>query len=181
MKREGWLAGDERRVELLRLEELMRRWSSSSSKPVQEIRAKWLLPTGDPVAQLDRGMAALHERGGADDARACVALFAAAERLGYAHARGVMQHVYYDGDPGRVLEALGALPALENEGADIALRRPAFRESVFRGMVIREGVPVSDALQVWLDVASQPARGHEQAEHMWRRIITPNILRRAQP
>jgi hypothetical protein len=181
MKREGWLAVDERRVELLRLEELMRRWSAFNAKPVQEIRAKWLLPAKDPVAQLDRGMAALHERGGADGSRACVALFAAAERLGYAHARGVMQHVYYDGDPGWVLEALGAVPALENEGADMALRRPAFRESTFRGMVVRDGVPVSDVLQVWLDVASQPARGQEQAEHMWRRVIMPNILRRSKP
>jgi hypothetical protein len=181
MKREGWLASDERGLEPLRPEELLHRWQSFSTKPAQELRAKWLLPSNDPRGQLDRRMAVLHERSGDTDIRACLGLFAAAERLGYGHARGVLQHVYYDGDPGKVLEALGAVPAHENEGADIALRRPVFREAVFRGMVVREGIPVSDVLQVWLDVASQPARGQEQAEHLWRRVIAPNILHRSQP
>jgi hypothetical protein len=181
MKRERWLAGDERRIEVLRSEELLRRWQASSAKPVQELRAKWLLPSNDPRAQLDRGMAALHERRGHDDSRACLAMFAAAERLGYGHARGVLPHVYYDGDPGRILEALGATPAHENEGADIALRLPPLREAVFRGMVVRDGVPVSDVIQVWLDVANQPARGQEQAEHMWRRVIAPSLLRGLEP
>jgi hypothetical protein len=181
MKRGGWLGSDERHIEPLRLEELMHRWQSFNGKQASELRAKWLLPSNDPRAQLDRCMATLHERGHTEGSRACVALFAAAERLGYAHARGIMQHIYYEGDPGRVLEALGAAPAQENEGADLALRRPPFRESVFRGMVIRDGIPVSDALQVWLDVASQPARGQEQAEYMWRRLIAPSLLRRAEP
>ncbi len=180
MKREGWLGTHERRLEPLRLEDLMVRWQSSSARPVQELRAKWLLPSNDARVQLDRGMKALHERG-ADAPRACIAQFAAAERLGFAHARGIMQHVYYEGDLGEVLEALAAVPARENEGADLALRRPPFRESVFRGAVVRDGVAVSDALQVWLDVASQSARGQEQAEHMWRRVIVPNILRGARP
>jgi hypothetical protein len=32
---------------------------------------------------------------------------------------------------------------------------------VFRGAVTKNGVPVSDILQVWLDVSQHPSRGRE--------------------
>ena len=49
------------------------------------------------------------------------------------------------------------------------VRVPAFREPVFRAAVLQKGVPVADVLQVWLDVASHPARGAVQAEEIRRR------------
>jgi hypothetical protein len=36
---------------------------------------------------------------------------------------------------------------------------------------LREGVPVADILQVWLDVAAHPARGAAQAEEIRRRAL----------
>src|SRR5256884_6005999 len=41
---------------------------------------------------------------------------------------------------------------------------PGNRESVFRGVVEKSGLPVSDIIQVWLDVGQHPARGKEQAD-----------------
>lgn len=181
MRRDGWLVDAGRRLELARVDELLGRWQAASAKPVHELRAKWLLPSKDLRAQLDRGLRRLREQAGGRRARACLALFSAAERLGYAHARGMSQHVYCDGDFEEVLDVLQAVPAGEHEGADLVLRRPAFRESVFRGAVDCEGVPTSDVLQTWLDVSSHPSRGSEQAEHLWRRVIMPNILRRSSP
>jgi hypothetical protein len=181
MKREGWLATQPSRGRLrpVRLDALLPRWQSSIAQhaPSREVRAKWILPSSDARARLDRALSEFHAKNAESESRVCLALFAAAERLGFAHARGVAQHVYYEGSAARLLEALKAMPAKENEGADLVLRRPRFRESVFRGAVVRDGVPVSDILQTWLDVASHPARGAEQADHLWRHAIAPNLLK----
>jgi hypothetical protein len=42
---------------------------------------------------------------------------------------------------------------------------------VFRASVLRDGVPVCDILQVWLDVAGHPPRGREQADEIERRAL----------
>jgi len=61
------------------------------------------------------------------------------------------------------------------EQAGIYVRIPANRESVFRGVVRKDGVLVSDVVQVWLDVAQHPSRGREQAAVVWKRILSPAI------
>jgi hypothetical protein len=38
---------------------------------------------------------------------------------------------------------------------------------------MRNGVPVCDLLQVWLDVASEPSRGQEQADQLRRHLLQP--------
>ena len=51
----------------------------------------------------------------------------------------------------------------------------AFRQTarVFSAAFVRkDGVPVSDILQVWLDVSEHPSRGKEQADLIWRRILS---------
>jgi hypothetical protein len=46
---------------------------------------------------------------------------------------------------------------------DACIRIPENKEAVFRSAVRHNGIPVSDTLQVWLDVSSHPTRGKEQA------------------
>jgi hypothetical protein len=41
---------------------------------------------------------------------------------------------------------------------------------VFRASVIVDGSPAADALQCWIDVSFQPARGEEQAAEIARRL-----------
>jgi len=55
------------------------------------------------------------------------------------------------------------------------VRIPRNHESVFRGVVRKHGVPVSDILQVWLHVSQHPSRGKEQADLIWRRILSPAL------
>jgi hypothetical protein len=55
-----------------------------------------------------------------------------------------------------------------------------FRESVFRAAVERDGVPVADILQVWLDVSAFPARGKQQADEL-RKSVLASIFKEAQP
>ena len=54
---------------------------------------------------------------------------------------------------------------------DMYGRIPENSESVFRGAVQRDGVPVSDILQVWLDVSSHPARGKAQAAEIRKKVL----------
>jgi hypothetical protein len=71
------------------------------------------------------------------------------------------------------LNRLGLLVDDSNRPADVYIRIPVDQESVFRALVTRKGVPVSDVLQVWLDVSAHPARGREQAEEIKRRVLKP--------
>ncbi|MBS2013716.1 MAG: hypothetical protein JST00_12565 [Deltaproteobacteria bacterium] len=181
MEREGWLVNDGRDLQLLRIEELLRRWQLATLRPARELRATWLLPSSDRKAQLHRAL--VGARGHADErgTRACLALFSAAEQLGYGHARGMSPCVYWQGSVDELLTSMNAFPAAEAGESDFVLRRPAFRESVFRGAVERRGALVTDVLQTWLDVASHPSRGQEHADHLWRRVIVPTLLERPLP
>jgi hypothetical protein len=38
---------------------------------------------------------------------------------------------------------------------------------------VRDSLPVSDVLQVWLDTSAHPARGQEQADEIRRRVLKP--------
>jgi hypothetical protein len=51
------------------------------------------------------------------------------------------------------------------------VRIPENPESVFCGAVQRDGVPVSDIFQVWLDVSSHPARGKAQAAEIRKKVL----------
>lgn len=73
-------------------------------------------------------------------------------------------------------DVIGDLGLSGNGGedqADIYIRIPGYHESVFRGAVRNDDVPVSDILQIWLDVAQHPSRGREQAGVIWRKILAP--------
>jgi len=74
-----------------------------------------------------------------------------------------------------ILKGLGLSGDADENEADLFVRIPGNRESVFRGVVRKDGVPVSDILQVWLDVGQHPSRGKEQADLIWRKILSSAI------
>ena len=55
------------------------------------------------------------------------------------------------------------------------LRLARWPESLFRAAADVDGVPVADAIQCWLDVSGEPARGAEQAGLIWRRVLGPAL------
>jgi hypothetical protein len=69
------------------------------------------------------------------------------------------------------------VPAEQHEVPDLIIRQASVPNSVFRGLVSVDGVPVSDVLQVWLDVSSHPARGQEQADMIRDRVLDQLIHR----
>jgi hypothetical protein len=166
LQRDGYLHESASHLALVRREELFRSWQASMMRRVKEAPMRLLLRR-DPYIELKRML-----RGGSG----CLALFAAAEvmRLGFVH--GVPPHVYV-----RRIAPVG-LPAWRNvvpvepgDSPDFILRQASAPQSVFRGVVSVDDVPVCDILQVWLDVSNHPSRGKEQADLIRRRILAPVI------
>jgi hypothetical protein len=71
------------------------------------------------------------------------------------------------------MKDLGLSGNRREEQADIYIRIPGNHESIFRGAVRNDGVPVCDILQIWLENAQHPSRGREQADIIWRKILAP--------
>ncbi len=179
---EGFLDESGSSLSPVRLEELLRRWQAESQRPARDVPMRWIL-RGDPARQIQDGLRAQEpesaapaprpRRAAAPPPRLCLGLFAAADALGLGFVHGAAPVVYLERlEPG-VLERLGL--SLEAPGAspDVYVRVPAARESVFRAAVRRDGVPVSDVVQVWLDAGAYPSRGPEQADLIYRKVLKP--------
>lgn len=182
LRLEGFLDESDSILSLVRLEELLRRWQAESLRPARDVPMRWIL-RGDPARQLQDALRAQapesaappprSRRAAAPPPRQCLGLFAAADALGVGFVHGVAPLVYLERlEPG-VLERLGLSLDAPGVFPDIYIRVPAARESVFRGAVLRDGVPVSDVVQVWLDAGAYPARGPEQADIIYRKVLKP--------
>jgi hypothetical protein len=87
--------------------------------------------------------------------------------------QGVQPYLYLERMSQGIVERLGLSGKWADQQADIYVRIPGNHESVFRGAVVKEGVPSSDILQVWLDVSQHPSRGREQSDLIWKRVLAP--------
>lgn len=182
LRLEGFLDESDSSLRLVRLEELLRRWQAESLRPARDVPMRWML-RGDPARQLQDALRAeapesatvapRSRRAAAPSPRLCLGLFAAADALGLGFVHGVAPLVYIERlEPG-VLERLGLSLDAPGVSPDIYVRVPAAREAVFRGALLRDGVPVSDVVQVWLDASAYPARGPEQADMIYRKALKP--------
>ena len=161
-------------LQIARVEELLDLWISANREAADEIPARWIIKKGpDQLKSTLREYAAPHPRGSIIKSvpRCCLALFAAADALGYGFVHGVPAHIYLES---LTLDALGRLGLMidhSGRSPDIYIRKPANRKAVFEAQVERDGVPVSDILQVWLDVSTHPTRGKEQAREIRQRVL----------
>ena len=175
LRQEGFLDSDEEPLRLVRRSELLRRWQAAHLRGAPEVPLRWIIP-GKSERHLPAALQAYGVQPNVkhDHApRACLGLFAAAESLGFGFVHGVPPYFYLESLDRDVLKRMGLSPEGAELRPDVYVRVPAFRESVFRAAVVRDGVPVADILQVWLDVASHPARGEAQAEEIRRRVLAP--------
>lgn len=140
----------QRRLRIVRVKELLDRWTSSNREAAKEV----------PARQMH------------NQPRCCLGLFAAADALGIGFVRGAPAHIYLERLTLDSLDRLGLAVDSSNRPADVFIRIPINREAIFRA-VMHNDVPVSDILQVWLDVSVHPARGREQADEIRRRILKP--------
>jgi len=182
LSKEGFLESGQGSLRLVRLRELMDRWAAASQRRVLEVPMRWVLHRGKKALASALRSYQLHD--GVVDPnfadplssarpRVCLGLFEAAEALGIGFVHGVKPHLYLERLNADVLNDLGLSGDAEEADPDLFVRIPGNRECIFRGAVGKHGVPASDILQVWLDVGQHPSRGKEQAELIWRRILSP--------
>ncbi len=179
--KEGFLELGGGVLRLVRLRELLNRWVAASQQRILEIPMCWVLHRGKKALrnavrsyQSDEAIASADQLS-SPRPRLCLGLFEAAEALGIGFVHGVKPHLYLERLNAAVLKDLGLSGNAEEEEADLYVRIPGNRESAFRGVVRKDRVPVSDILQVWLDVSQHPSRGKEQADLIWRRILSPAL------
>lgn len=169
LKSEDFLHESSNVLQLVRVRELLERWQATYRRRSRELPVKWLLPTRNPH-ELSNAVKQFGER-------ACCGLFAAAHAHGFRHVTGVPIHLYVDNFDSDALKRMGLVPAPPHEPPDLILRIPLAKEAVFRAQVmVGRGYRACDILQVWLDVASYPARGQEQADLIYRKIIEPMLM-----
>jgi hypothetical protein len=175
LRQEGFLDERDGPLRLVRRKELLHRWQAAHLRGSPELPLRWIIP----VKSQRQLPAALHSYRVQPNVknepapRACLGLFAAAESLGFGFVHGVPPYFYLESLDREVLSRMGLSPEGAEQRPDVYVRIPAFRESVFRAAVVRDGVPVADILQVWLDVSSHPARGEAQAEEIRHRVLAP--------
>lgn len=179
--RNGWL-------HLVRIEELMQKWLGASQRGAREIPMRWIIRGGKDqllsavqsyVSRMDarksRPRRPREDRLLGPAPRICVGLFAAADLLGFGFVHGVPSHLYLERPAPDTLKQLGLSVEGVERHPDVYVRIPENKEAVFRPVVRHGGIPVCDILQVWLDVSNHPARGKEQAEQIWKRVLAPSI------
>jgi hypothetical protein len=160
--REGYLHESSQHLRLVRREDLFGRWQALSARSPKEVPMRFLLH-GERQDQLRRMLGS---------GRACLALFAAADALRLGFVSGVPSYVYVQ----RIRHAnLAAWKNLRvcaaGEPPDLIVRQAPAPQSVFRGLVRPERIAACDVLQVWVDVASHPSRGREQAEMIRKGVL----------
>lgn len=169
LQREGFIHESERYIRIVRRDELFYRWKAASARRVADAPMRFLLQ-GDPKLELRRIL-----RSG----RACLALYAAADALGFGFVKGIPPYVYVQRRSALRAEAWKNIRlALPGEAPNLILRQAPAAQSVFRGIVSHNDLPISDIIQVWLDVSSHPSRGQEQADLIRRRVLD-RVLARA--
>jgi hypothetical protein len=157
-------------LRLVRVEELLRLWLASYLGPKRDLGASWILRRGLQLQDVLRSWNS-QKSDREENPRACLGLFAAADALGIGLVRGVAPYLHLERAQVRDLKALGLSVDPSFVGADVIVRIPSAPESTFRGAVTRNGVPVADVIQVWLDVGAHPARGREQADLIFDRLL----------
>jgi hypothetical protein len=158
----------------------MRRWLGASLRSAREIPVRWIIPGGkdqllSAVHSYSSLVAAKSSRSRKPQAGRLAQSPPAADLLGFKFVHGVAPHLYLERLDADALKQLGL--SVENaEGRpDVYIRIPENKEAVFRPVVRHQAVPVADIIQVWLDVSNHPARGKEQAEQIWKRVLAPFI------
>ncbi len=180
LSRDGFLEVRRRSLELVRLRELFDRWRAANRRPVGDVAARYLFGRpgrGRSTAAIARYLEArgASSSPGALGARVCLGLFSACEHLGFRFVHGVPDFIYAEEPSPSVLDGLGLVQSEPGERIDVMVRRPRWREAVFRGCVTSQGarptVPVADVIQCWLDLVDHPARGREQADVIWKSVL----------
>jgi hypothetical protein len=171
LKETGFLEESDAGLEMVRRDDLLAAWLSAVRRPSHEVRAAFAIPVREPLPVLEPRVRALHSAGH----RIAWASFAAVAHLGFQFVHGAPLHLYVEDLSEATLNRLNLVRAESTQASSVILRKPRWPESIFRAAVERDGQPTADILQCWLDVSQHPARGQEQANMLWTRVLVPAL------
>jgi hypothetical protein len=158
-------------LQVVRRDDLLSAWAFAVRRPPHEVRAAFSIPVKEPRSVLEPRVSALHAAG----QRIAWGGFAAIARLGFQFVHGAPRHLYVEDLSEATLRRLNLVRAESNQASDVILRKSRWPESVFRAAVEKGAQPTTDILQSWLDVSQHPARGAEQANVLWTRVLAPAL------
>jgi hypothetical protein len=92
--------------------------------------------------------------------------------LGIKHSSAKSIHIYFWGNIGLVANSLDLVPAKAAHDSNVFLVEPKYPRSVFGGRVAKQGIPICDILQSYLDLFNLPDRGREQADFIYQNIVS---------
>ncbi len=154
---QGFLDQSEEQLQIVRLEELLDLWISANRQAAPEIPARWIIKSGEhQLESALREYNSLHNskqsagrkrRSGVMieiPPKCCLALFTAADALGFGFVRGVPPRIYLERFTLDSLFRLGLAVDHSDRAGDVYIRIPAHRKSVFSAAVTRDDVGVSD-------------------------------------
>jgi len=172
LEQDHFLDEESEMLRLVNRKELLRRWQAAYLRPTPEMPLRWIeRGKKDPqVSALFRAFDGESLSGSVPPV--CIGLSAAAECLGFEPAQGVPSRFYYLGNLDReVLRRIGMSPDDAEFRPDLFLRQPVFEKSIFKAAVTRDGLLVSDIIQVWLDITSPLAPDIELADKIRHRAL----------
>jgi hypothetical protein len=171
LDRDGFLDKESDSLRLVHREELMRRWQAAYLRAVLEMPLIW-----DPANYERQVPAALRAFNGESSPGpaplACLGLSAAAKCLEFEPAQRFQPSFYLESLDREVLTRMGFSPDGAEYRPDLFVRQPVFRKSVFNAAVTRDGILVSDIIQIWLDITSPPARDRILADEIRHKALT---------
>jgi hypothetical protein len=172
LENDGFLDAESEFLRLVHREELLRRWQAACLRPMPETRLVWIDPA-NTEDQLPAALRAFNSQSpdGAPPG-ACLALTSAAKCLGFKPARK-QPGFYLERPDHAVLERMGFVPDDAEFRPGYFVRQPVFPKSIFKATVTRDGIPVSDIIQTWLDISSPPRPDKALAEEIQRRMLAP--------
>jgi hypothetical protein len=171
LKDAGFLDEADAGLQVVRRDDLLAAWLSAVRRSPDELRTAFAIPVREPLSVVEPRVKALHLSG----QRIAWGSFAAVGRLGFQFVHGAPLHLYVEDLGEAMLGRLSLIRAEPNEPSQVILRKARWPESVFRAAVERDGQPTADILQCWLDVSQHPARGPEQANVLWTRVLSPAL------
>jgi len=178
LEAEEFVDWDANGLHVVRRESLFERWAAVALRPARQVRAQFVLPSKDVVVRIDELLSAEYSRSASrgEHIRACLGFYDACRRLGYGHVLGAPHHILCEDASSSALLEMGLRPVPEGASWHVIVVEPSARRSVFESCLVRDGVPVADILQCWLDVRGHPTRGQEQAEELVARL--PEVFSR---
>ena len=170
LERGEFLDKESEYLRLVHREELMRRWQAAYLRPMPERPLRI-----DSVNHEQQFPAVLRHFNDKSPSRsapiACLGVSAAAQCLRFEPTQRFTPSFYLENVDREVLARMGFSPDDAEFRPDLFVREPVFRKSVFKAAVTRDGILVSDIIQIWLDITSPPAGDKALADEIYQRAL----------